>query len=271
MNQLMPSREKCSARSMQLAEILFQAGQLAQAMQQQGMEKLGKGGKDFATAADLAVQQQIVTQLTHTLPDLPIVGEEDAQHQIPAEEFIVVDPIDGTFLYAAGSDAWGITLAIIKDYQPILGFIYQPARARLVYAERGYGCYLNGQPAQLAPKAPLEQCILALAQGCWNSLEELQQVNIPLSHSSLFALCPGSAVDAGMEMLQGVCAAYLNNVGKIWDFAALALAVEEAGGTVTSPGGNPLRWDSISMPCLFANCTDVQQEITAKVPTAFRF
>ena len=247
------------------------AGELALELQSKNLSQISKGGKDFATEADLAVQELLVSKLGSLLPELKILGEEDSTHEISEEDFIVVDPIDGTFLYSVGSQAWGITIALISNGAPSIGFLYQPARKRMIYAERGHGCYLDGTKINIASNQSLSESIIALAQGCWNTEEEIRKVNVPLSCASLFALCPGSAVDAGFELLQGVCKVYLNYRGNIWDFAGLALAVEEAGGRVCAPNGQARSWNQIESPCLFTASAELQKEVIKLIPEEFQF
>jgi len=56
-----------------------------------------------------------------------------------------------------------------------------------------------------------------------------------------------------MELLSGNTLLYLNtNGGRVWDFAAAALAVQEAGGVATDCSGEALAWDQLPMGVLFA-------------------
>ena len=67
---------------------------------------------------------------------------------------------------------------------------------------------------------------------------------------------PACSVDAALELLRGRTDLYLNCRGaKIWDFAATALAVTEAGGTALAitddAAGADLRWDAVEMGVLY--------------------
>ena len=259
-----------STTARHMYKAMCSAGDLALELQSENLSQISKGGKDFATEADLAVQEHLVNKLSSLLPQISILGEEDSSHEISKDDFIVVDPIDGTFLYSVGSQAWGITIALISNGQPSIGFLYQPARERMIYAERGHGCYLDSRRVSIASQQPLGESIIALAQGCWNTEEEMRKVNVPLSCASLFALCPGSAVDAGFELIQGICKVYLNYRGNIWDFAGLAIAVEEAGGVVSAPSGKVRSWNQIESPCLFAAGVSLQKEVLNLIPEEFQ-
>lgn len=46
----------------------------------------------------------------------------------------VIDPIDGTLVYASGVPTWGILVGIFENLKPVAGFIYLPAIGELIYA-----------------------------------------------------------------------------------------------------------------------------------------
>ena len=69
-------------------------------------------------------------------------------------------------------------------------------------------------------------------------------------------------------LLGGVTATYLNQVAKIWDFAAIALAVEEAGGTCSHPDGQTFQWDSIPMQALFSANRQIHEEVLGVINAA---
>ena len=55
-----------------------------------------------------------------------------------------------------------------------------------------------------------------------------------------------SAVEGSRRVLFGNTGAYYNiGIAKIWDVAAMSLAVSEAGGVVCDPQGHPMKWNTI--------------------------
>lgn len=60
-----------------------------------------KKGNDFATEVDLAIERRVVAELTR-LTGIGVHGEEFGGESLDAELVWVLDPIDGTFNYAAG-------------------------------------------------------------------------------------------------------------------------------------------------------------------------
>jgi 3'(2'), 5'-bisphosphate nucleotidase len=82
------------------------------------------------TAADEAAEAMIREGLAQLAPSVPIVSEEAAAHlQPPAgDTYFLVDPLDGTREFIAGSDEYTINIALMSsDRQPTLGVIAAPA------------------------------------------------------------------------------------------------------------------------------------------------
>ena len=69
-----------------------------------------KKGNDFATEVDLAIERQVVDALV-SATGIEVHGEEFGGADIDSPLVWVLDPIDGTFNYAAGSPMAAILLA----------------------------------------------------------------------------------------------------------------------------------------------------------------
>ena len=82
------------------------------------------------TAADEAAEAVISEGLARIAPALPIISEEQAEHQKPAAggSYFLVDPLDGTREFAAGRDEYTVNIALVTDGAPVLGVITAPAR-----------------------------------------------------------------------------------------------------------------------------------------------
>ncbi len=65
-----------------------------------------KKGNDFATEVDLAIERQVVEALT-SRTGIEVHGEEFGGADVESPLVWVLDPIDGTFNYAAGSPICG--------------------------------------------------------------------------------------------------------------------------------------------------------------------
>ena len=200
-----------------------------------------KADNELVTQADREVQAHILDAVRREFPADGFIGEEAEHAQLfrenaDAEHCWVIDPIDGTNNFAVGVPLFAVSIAVLQGGSPELGVIHDPIHDELYRAERGRGSTRNGEP--------------------------LRVTSVPLdSHAffgspSVFASrVPGYAVrwmEAYKPRILGSIALHLAYVAaglfhwtvayrtKLWDVAAGALLVEEAGGRVTDLAGRPL-------------------------------
>src|SRR6476620_9879663 len=114
-----------------------------------------KKGNDFATEVDLAIERQVVDALVSET-GIEVHGEEFGGADIDSPLVWVLDPIDGTFNYAAGLPTAAILLALVRNGQPVAGLTWLPFTDTRFTAVVGKPLYTNGvaqqqlQPTTLA-------------------------------------------------------------------------------------------------------------------------
>src|SRR5690554_6285048 len=153
----------------QLCQLAREAGEVALPWWRKDPEVITKADDSPVTAADLAANQHIVDGLAALTPDIPILSEEaadipfaDRQHW---SRFWLVDPLDGTKEFIAGSDEFTVNIALIEHGQVRFGVVGVPARKQLYWGGAGLGSWrqVADQPAEAircrAPASPL--CVLA--------------------------------------------------------------------------------------------------------------
>lgn len=83
------------------------------------------------TEADERAEAVILAELGRGCAQFPIVAEEAAAAgHVPAltgHAFLLVDPLDGTKEFIAGKDDFTVNIALIRDGEPVAGFVYAPA------------------------------------------------------------------------------------------------------------------------------------------------
>ncbi len=88
------------------------------------------------TIADETADKFIFEGLSGKFPEIPIVTEEQSHsHEIKADKFFIVDPLDGTkeFIHRRGD--FTVNIALIENGVPTLGVVYAPAKDRLFYVD----------------------------------------------------------------------------------------------------------------------------------------
>ena len=86
------------------------------------------------TAADEAADAHISAGLRAAFPDVTLVTEEQADsHSKQADNFLIVDPLDGTKEFIKRRGDFTVNIAYVENGAPIRGVVYAPAKGRLFY------------------------------------------------------------------------------------------------------------------------------------------
>lgn len=84
------------------------------------------------TEADEAADAVIYAGLREFAPDFPIVTEERAStHDLDAQDFLIVDPLDGTKEFIKRRGDFTVNIALVEKGVPTLGVVYAPAKQRM--------------------------------------------------------------------------------------------------------------------------------------------
>jgi len=113
--------------------LVYNAGRLAWRLREQGLPTEQKTSvSDVVTVADRAAEDFISGALAQLRPEDGILGEEGAERASASGRHWVVDPVDGTYNFASGSDYWCSALALVEGSPAapeklILGAVHRPA------------------------------------------------------------------------------------------------------------------------------------------------
>jgi fructose-1,6-bisphosphatase/inositol monophosphatase family enzyme len=252
-------------RAQHLRELAERAG--AAVKELQGRARVShKGPADRVTDADELSHRIIASELLERYPGLPLVMEEQANPEHVPADCIVVDELDGTNLYSCGGEEYALSLAWIERGVPTLGVMHQPATQETVVAVRGQGTFRNGQRVWLDQNARLSDSLVLFELNRFVEARGRSQL-LHLADNTLGIRTLGTAVGSAMEVLRGHAVLYINWRGaKIWDFAAAALAFEEAGGIVQTCTGEALSWDRVPMSVMLAANAAVAADAVSYVP-----
>lgn len=95
-----------------------------------------KGISNLVTQVDKLSERHILKSIEENFPDHSILTEETGFINKNSEYTWIVDPLDGTTNYAHNFPFFGISIALIKNKEIILGLIYDPIRDELFYANK---------------------------------------------------------------------------------------------------------------------------------------
>jgi len=194
------------------------------------------------TAVDREVEQRLREHIEVHYPQHGIFGEEFPNRDTDAERVWVIDPIDGTMLYAAGIPLYGTLIALAEAGRFVLGVMDFPATGDRWTGGCGYPTRWNGRVVRVAQCADLCHAIVARSEPDRCSSEE-HLVQSRLADAGQFSVC-----GAGSYAFAMVASGKLNiamDIGlKPFDFAAPAAIIEAAGGSATDWAGKPLTLES---------------------------
>ncbi len=102
---------------------------------------------DPVTEADREIELYLRRQIQKQYPDHGITGEEQGVLEGGAYTWII-DPIDGTRGFIAGTPMWGTLLGLLKAGRPVLGVMHQPFVRETFYADRHSAWHKQGNAIQ---------------------------------------------------------------------------------------------------------------------------
>lgn len=111
----------------------------------EAVSTVNKDRRDFATQVDLEVERQIKNEIRARFPEHGLSGEETAGENPMSDYQWLIDPIDGTKYYAAGSSLFTVSIGLLFRREPILGVVYNASSRQCFYAWQAGGAHLDGQ------------------------------------------------------------------------------------------------------------------------------
>lgn len=226
--------------------------------------------RDYVTEVDREAQEVIIETILKQYPDHGFITEETvgARHAVPLQKNAgsryqwIIDPLDGTTNFIHGKKEFATMIALwecphagnpdapLEGATPLLGVIHQPLEKRRFEGVRGKGAFVSvlrdapprasgapqddtskGKSLKLRPTKNMLDAIL-----CTNMVSRgepdadgILKVATPYCGSLHNYGC--AAFEQGAILLGENDGVFYDGVG-LWDIAAAALLIEEAGGKV---------------------------------------
>jgi myo-inositol-1(or 4)-monophosphatase len=201
---------------------------------------------DVVTAADHAVEEQLVERLRRLRPDDGLLGEEFGSADGTSGLTWVIDPIDGTVNYLYGIPQWGVSIGVEDADGAVVGVVYDPAKDELWQAVRGHGSTLNGRPLRCSTVTSLDQALIGTGFGYDSRRRSAQSKALP---DLLPRVRDIRRLGAGSLDLCSVAAGRLDGYYEQslspWDLSAGTLIAREAGALVTGLRGRAPSYDLV--------------------------
>ena len=181
-----------------------------------------KGPHDFVTKTDKHVEKILIEELSKIKKNYSFLTEETGVIKNKDKENIwIIDPIDGTTNFLHGIPHFAISIALKSKDELLSGLIFDPIKDEMFFAEKDKGAFLNNQRLRVSNKNSLEECLFS-------------SNNEGVKFSNLNMRCSGSAALDLAYVASGRLDGYFQNKINLWDVAAGALMIKEAGGIVNN-------------------------------------
>ena len=199
---------------------------------------------EVVTDVDFQAQESILRALSKTIVefDFGVLSEElkDEKTRFIKDYFWCIDPLDGTLPFTKDLPGHAVSISLVDVYgTPIIGVVYDPVDDNIYHATISGGSFKNKEQIRLAQRENGRSILYAdLSLKNEEKFSELCEK---------YEICFGAgAVMNSIYCLENAPATYLKlpksspGGGSIWDFAAVSLIINEAGGSATDYFGTPL-------------------------------
>lgn len=195
--------------------------------------------------ADQAVEESIRRTLAKARTRDAITGEEEGSTGTSARRWIV-DPIDGTKNYVRGVPVWATLIALAVEDEVVMSVVSAPQLGRRWWATKGGGSYtgkslMKSTQNQVSDVRRLEDASFAYSSlDGWEERGQLEDM-LALMRRVWRTRAYGDFWSY-MLLAEGAVDIAAEPELEVYDMAALAPIVTEAGGTFTSLDGKPGPW-----------------------------
>lgn len=228
-----------SSRAKRIAGLLAEASAIALRYRQDPGTTL-KADRTPVTRADRAVERFLTERLENSSEGVRVLGEETCDAR--TEEYLrsalkgkmwIIDPIDGTAMFAHGIPVWGIILGYAENGVLLDGGVVIPEQGEMLLSDGPTTYY--GKSARPFAEWDLEQELKALAPADKADFDDgsLILISQRAAHKAVFQCCNTltafcSTAYFAMLMSTGRIGAAVHDA-KLWDYAGCLPALKNLG------------------------------------------
>ena len=198
-----------------------------------------KDGRDIKLNADRAAEDLILSILRGG-PNIDILAEESGLHGTPDGWLWVVDPLDGSENYIRRSPYCCVSIALLKDGDPVLGVIHDFNLGETWTGGQGLSAKVNDDAIAVSDVEATKDAVLmtGLPVSSDYRADTLAKFGQGFAHWRKVRMI-GSAALAAASVAGGRADRYAETGCKLWDVAAGIAIVRAAGGRALISDGAP--------------------------------
>ena len=200
------------------------------------------------TSADIAANDILMDELKRLTPDIPIISEEVGALELAQRSkwsrYWLLDPIDGTGEFIAGSGDFAVNVALFENGWPSIGVIHAPDHQLTYYAQNNLGAFKENDSGShrihVAKYDGQRRIKVAISRRQdINLMGQYLNSKYDFDHVAL-----GSCSLKNCLIAEGGADCYLR-VGPTgeWDTGASHCIIEQAGGSIIDSEFKPLTYN----------------------------
>ncbi|NJK34223.1 MAG: inositol monophosphatase [Oscillatoriales cyanobacterium SM2_2_1] len=198
---------------------------------------------DLVTIADQEAEKAVLSVLQRHVPSHSILAEESGASggaDGDPSYLWAVDPLDGTTNFAHQYPFSAVSVGLLREGVPVVGAIYDPFHDELFRAARGLGATCNRRPIRVSPTRNLNRSLLVTGFA-YDRTRVRDNNYAEFCHFTHITQGVRRAGAASLDLAYVACGrvdGYWERGLAVWDIAAGAILVLEAGGQVTAYDGS---------------------------------
>jgi myo-inositol-1(or 4)-monophosphatase len=191
-----------------------------------------KFDEELVTAAELHLTRYFIDALKSSFPSHQLFtnNQEEKNYTHEDKRYLWIhDPIDGVDNFQTGIPIWGMSLALLENFWPILGVFYMPATGDLFHAQADKAAYRGGREIHIPSQPHVDDESLLLTYSRFHKHYtskfpgKIRDLGCTTAHICYVALGRADAAIIANESYQGL--------------AAARVIIEAAGGKITRMDG----------------------------------
>ena len=195
------------------------------------------------TTADRKVEAFLLDRISGRYPHHQIIAEEGGVHAGNQEFVWVIDPIDGTRVFASGLPIWGISIGVLWCGEPYAGAFFMPALGEMYWGS-SEGAFCNGRPMLRHSSMNFDNPLAFMAVP--SNAHQVYEIDFPRARSL------GSTAAHLIYVAGGTAIGALTRRVRIWDIAGVLPILEQTGSTLVYLSGESFQARNLLNGCLAA-------------------
>ncbi|HEX9093820.1 MAG TPA: inositol monophosphatase family protein [Coriobacteriia bacterium] len=226
-----------------------------------GEVRTKSSASDFVTDVDIASGVAVAREIAEAWPGARFVIEETEVYAMagvrPGDlrdpEVWVVDPLDGTTSYMHGYPCYSVSVALVRDGQPVAGAVFNAAAGEMNAAAAGCGATRDGRALRCGTASTIETALLitGFPYDRTATLDRQLAIFSRVLRRVHGVRRDGSAAIDCCHVAAGRADGFWELALKPWDTAAGTVILRESGALVTDFEGSD--WDVTTADTIAAN------------------